>query len=309
MSRIDAIEGVVFDLQRLSLQDGPGIRTSVFLKGCPLRCAWCHNPESLRIQPQLCYTARLCTGCGACPAVCPAGAHRFEGGEHRVDFGRCTACGACLKVCCYDALRIVGRRMTVEQLLEALKPDLPYFAQPDARGETGGVTLTGGEPMAQFGFVQAFLREKGRLNVWMETCGHAPTRQLLQIAPHVDGFLFDYKATDPMAHRRLCGVDNARILTNLDALYRGGARIVLRLPLVPGVNDDNEHLGGIAALLAKYPRIERAEIMPYHRLGVSKAEQTGQKPPEVDQANATPEDAERWLHRLRELGAARVVLS
>jgi pyruvate formate lyase activating enzyme len=299
--------GVLFDLQRLSLQDGPGIRTCVFFKGCPLRCAWCHNPESLESRPQLIYTDRLCAGCGACMAACPNRAHGFDqAGRHTVDFDRCNACGQCLKVCCYGALRVAGRRATVQELLDELQPDLPYFAKPDARGETGGVTLTGGEPMAQFAFVQEFLAAKGNLSVWMETCGHGPTHKLLGIAPKVDGFLYDYKATDPAVHKRLCGVDNALILKNLDALAEAGARIVLRLPLVPGVNDGDEHLRGIASLLERYPGIERAEIMPYHRLGVAKAEQAGMANPGVDQPNATAADEERWLKRLHDLGAMRV---
>lgn len=298
--------GIVFDIQHLSLQDGPGVRTSVFLKGCPLRCAWCHNPESFRGGAQLCYTQRLCTGCGMCAKLCPKGVHAFqrEGGQvrHTVHFQQCDACGRCLRGCCYDALSLTGLKMTIEGLLEEMDPDRPYF------GHDGGVTLTGGEPMMQFAFVLAFLRRKGTLGVCMETCGYAPWRQYEAVLPYVDWFLYDMKATDPQLHKALCGQDNRLILANLERLYERGARIILRLPLVPGVNDDRAHLEAVAGWLQSHPRVERAEIMPYHRMGVGKAETFGLEAAKVDLPNATEAQKQEWLEALRALGAKNVAL-
>jgi glycyl-radical enzyme activating protein len=305
-------EAVLFDIQRFSLQDGPGIRTSVFFKGCPLRCAWCHNPESLGQAVQLHYNDRLCTGCGACARVCKQGVHSFSGTDgrlsHLVDYDKCNGCGDCIKVCCYDALRLLGSRYTVAGLLQLLAGDRPYFEKRDAQGNTGGITLTGGEPMMQFDFVKAFLQNKGSLHVCVETCGFAPTRHYEEILPLTDLFLFDFKAADPARHKALCGQDNRLIMRNLEFLYANGANIILRLPLVPGVNDDDGHLRAAAGFLKTHPNIRLAEIMPYHRLGVTKTSQLGMKDMPVDLPNATQAQKEAWVARLQELGAHNVVL-
>lgn len=305
-------QGILFDIQRLSLQDGPGIRTSLFFKGCPLRCAWCHNPESFIQGVQLQYSERLCVGCMACAAVCKQGVHTFaekDGmSKHCVDHEKCNGCGECLKVCCYDALKLLGTRYTVTELLKLIDGDRPYFNRPDALNHTGGITLTGGEPMMQFPFVKAFLLEKGDLHVCMETCGFAPTEHFNEILPLVDLFLFDYKASDPILHRELCGQDNLLILQNLEFLYEHGAKIILRLPLIPGVNDDEDHLKTVAVLLKTHPGIDHGEIMAYHRLGVGKTNLFGMKGMKVDLPNATQQQKEGWLLRLRELGAYNVIL-
>ncbi|HSK68179.1 MAG TPA: glycyl-radical enzyme activating protein [Candidatus Limnocylindria bacterium] len=304
--------GVLFDIQRLSLQDGPGVRTSLFLKGCPLRCAWCHNPESRETGTQLQYIEGLCAGCGACAQVCRRGVHTFtqgpEGMRHEVRHSLCDGCGECVKVCCYGALALLGKRYTADEILGLVEGDRPYFERPDARGETGGITLTGGEPMMQFPFVKALLERKGSLHACMETCGYAPTERFEEILPLTDLFLFDYKATDPDLHRALCGQDNRLILRNLEFLYARGAEIILRLPLIPGVNDGDGHLRAIAEFLKSHPRIGRAEVMAYHRLGVGKAKQLGMEGLPVDLPNAAPEQKAAWLERLRELGARNVIL-
>jgi pyruvate formate lyase activating enzyme len=284
----------------MCLQDGPGVRTGVFFKGCPLRCRWCHNPESYTMGAQLRYNARLCTGCGLCAAQCPGGLHTFDS-AHRVRHADCAACGRCVRACCYGALSLAGAPYTVDALLDAIAPDRAYY------GDTGGVTLSGGEPMAQFDFVMAFLRRKGGLHVCVETSGFAPTRHYLEMLPYVDLFLFDYKATDPQKHRELCGQDNRLILSNLQALYDSGASILLRLPLVPGVNDDADHLRAVAGLLAAHPRLLGAEIMAYHRLGVGKRQQFGLAG-DMDLPNATPAQKQGWLDALHALGAANVRL-
>ncbi len=300
---------VVFDVQRLSLKDGPGIRTAVFFKGCSLRCRWCQNPESFDEEPLLLYAERLCTGCGECVAVCPSGAHSFDGSgrdrRHVFSAGNCTMCGACLEVCCHGALEVCGRSFTVPGLLAEIGADRPYYGIAGG----GGVTLTGGEPMLRVDFIEELLEGLGGVDVRVETSGQAPREHFERLAPLVDGFLFDYKVTGARRHRELCGADNGLILGNLDYLCRSGAEVVLRLPLVPGVNDGDEHFAAIAGIMETYPGIACAEIMPYHNLGSSKAERLGQAQAAWDMPGADGPTIRGWMTRLETLGVRNVVVS
>jgi glycyl-radical enzyme activating protein len=298
---------LIFDIQRLALDDGPGIRTNVFFKGCPLDCRWCHNPESLSSSPQLSFNAALCRVCGKCGEVCPRGVHSFpdeDGPRHLVDHAKCDGCGACLEVCCHDALCLAGREYTVDELLKEIETDRPYYRI----GEGGGLTLTGGEPMQQSAFITALLDRSDAVHVCMETSGYAPSAELRALAPRIDLFLYDYKATDPEKHRRLCGVDNLLILANLELLCGLGSRVVLRLPLIPGINDDEEHFRGVAGLMRRFPSIEYAQIMPFHNLGASKQARFGFVPPDVDQPAADAAQKAAWLARFAVLGARDVRL-
>jgi pyruvate formate lyase activating enzyme len=302
-SATSTTKALVFDIQRLSLDDGPGIRTSVFFKGCPLRCLWCHNPEGLEARPELLYRARACVGCGACVKACAAGVHSFaleEGRRvHLVNHAACSLNAACLEVCCYDALEIAGRRYSVDELLAEIEGDRAWF------GSTGGgITLTGGEPMMQAGFIEELIARAEGIGICMETSGFAPTADFLKVMGGIELFLFDYKATDPRKHRELCGIDNELILANLGELCARGAKVELRLPLVPGVNDDDEHFEGIARILREHPSIERAKVMPYHNMGSSKAEELGRVG--YDAPSATGAQVEAWIARLRALGAENV---
>ncbi len=310
MQHIEGKKAMLFDIQRFSVQDGPGIRTNLFFKGCPLRCIWCHNPESYRMEKQLSFLSKACTGCGSCAAVCPYGANALirtdEGALLCMDHERCAACGECLKVCCYDARTMVGYEMTAKELADQVEMDRAYYAVRGAEGECGGITLTGGEPMLQAAFLHEFLDLLQGVHVCMETSGYAGQRDFAGLLPKIDLFLFDYKATDPEKHRRLCGVGNEKIRDNLEYLCREKADVILRLPLIPGINDDEEHLREIAALINRHPNIRYGEIMPYHTLGVAKAEQIGCDRPVVSHENATEEKKQEWLSLLRGYGAERI---
>lgn len=256
----------VFDIQRFSIHDGPGIRTVVFFKGCSLACAWCQNPEAIGSRPEMAYYEERCIpGCSACVAVCPEQALGAE--RHgRLDFDRCTVCGRCVPVCPGDALRVVGREVTVEDLLDEVVRDRPFY---DASG--GGVTLSGGEPGLQAPFLRAFLpaaRAAG-LHVVLETAGCYPARILDDVLPLVDLVLFDLKVADTAAHRRYTNRDNAPIIANLAHLAAAGATVTVRMPVVPGYNTDAANVVATAALLRRLG-IRQLTLLRYNHLWEAK---------------------------------------
>ena len=306
MSPIKEPTAMIFDIQQFSLNDGPGIRTSIFFKGCPLRCVWCHNPESFTGEKQLYYSNMLCTRCFKCTEVCPSGAltkTEYKGQTLlKVDHERCIACGNCEKVCCYDAVKLIGREYTVEEVLAQIEIGRPYYDIMRERGEQGGITLTGGEPTMHLDFIEALLARTGDIHVCMETNGYAAPEVYGRIAPKIDLFLYDYKVTGEALHTELCGVGSERILTNLDMLYRMGADIILRLPFIPGVNDSDAHIAAIAGLMKKYPGIRRAEIMAYNNFGFSKAETVGLTDKIMNQPSAGAAEKEKWLAAFEKYG-------
>ncbi len=281
-------------VQRFSTKDGPGIRTTVFLKGCPLRCAWCHNPETQSFRPQLMYADKLCVLCGGCAAHCPQGVHTV-GDSHTLDRAACTGCGACASVCPTGACEMASADMTVDALLAAAMQDVPFY------GDHGGLTLSGGEPMAHPEEAIALLRaaKEAGLHTALETCGHFPPAYLPELTRVTDLFLYDYKDSDPLRHRQYTGVDNSLILRNLHALDGLGAAIELRCILVKTVNLTDDHLAAIAETYHALHRCPGVTLLPYHAYGSSKARQLGL--PDT----AHPE----WVPTKEDLTYARVLLT
>lgn len=290
--------GVVLDIFRCSLHDGPGVRTTVFLKGCPLSCIWCHNPESQDRAPVLSFNQGRCTACGACVAACPEGCHRVADGMHVVYRSNCKACGKCVDACLAQALEIKGRQMSVEQVMAEVVKDVDFY-----RATGGGLTISGGEPMLQFAFTRALAEhaKDAGIHVALETCGLAPAERYRELLTTVDLFLYDYKGTDRQEHVRNTGAGNELIVDNLEKLYAAGARIILRCPLVPGVNDSDAHLRAIADLGRRYPDLVGIDIMPYHNMGNEKGRRVGM-PVRLDVPSADAAAKGEWERRLRNYG-------
>ena len=265
-SATSAPTGIVANVQRCSIHDGPGIRTTLFLKGCPLRCSWCHNPETWKPRLELALAPDRCIGCGECARACPN-----QSDEDRQPAWppppECFLCAACADACPTDAREAIGRPFGAEELVALAEKDRVFF---DTSG--GGITFSGGEPLAQADFLLDCLRlarERG-LHTAVDTCGHAQWETVRAVAGLADLVLFDLKLVDPEAHRRHTGVDNGTILANLRALSRERIETWIRLPLVPGVNDDAETLESAASFLASLPRAHPVFVLPYHRAAEAK---------------------------------------
>ncbi len=257
--------GTILRVARYAIHDGPGIRTTVFLKGCPLRCAWCHSPESQDAAPEFMPLPDRCIRCGSCTAACPHGVLPAALADSAAPAG-CTTCAACTEACPTGARELVGHPMTVDALVALVERDRIFY---DESG--GGVTFSGGEPLLQPEFVleaAADCRASG-IHVAVDTCGHADPEALIAVAREVDLFLFDLKTVDEAAHRRFTGVSNDLILSNLERLATIHPRVIVRFPLIPGVNDADENVKEIGALLASF-RLTRVDVLPYHRAGLAK---------------------------------------
>lgn len=261
-------EGTVFNIQRFSTGDGPGIRTVVFLKGCPLRCAWCHNPESQDTGNEIFYKASQCVGCQACVKACPQGCHTFDT-EHRYHREACLRCGKCTQVCHAGALELCGQEKSAREIIDVVQRDQAFYAQSG-----GGLTLSGGEPLMQFDFSLELLslaKENG-LHTAVETCGftHRDLKKMNQVT---DLWLYDVKLLSDDMHRQYTGVSNEKILENLHRLDNMGANIILRCPVIPDVNVTQKHFDDLAKLVNGMKNVREVHLQPYHPLGISKANQ------------------------------------
>ena len=284
----DGSAGWVFNVQRFSVHDGPGIRTTVFLKGCPLRCAWCCNPESQRAHPQVVFWEERCIGCGTCLAVCDREAISLDAeGRRWTSLERCDLCGRCLDECFSGALERIGRLASVEEILAEVEEDRPFY-----ESSGGGVTLSGGEPLAQPAFAGRLLRafRERRIHTAVETCGYAPWEEWEGLLSYADLVLFDLKHMDPVRHEQLTGLSNALIIDNLRRLSRTAVEVIVRLPVVPGCNDDAPTLEALAELLLELGTVREVHLLPYHRFGRAKYQRLGLEHPLGDLPSAQPHE-------------------
>ncbi len=267
MQKNDSISGIVFGIQRFSIHDGPGIRTTVFLKGCNINCRWCHNPEGIPLKPIIGFNLERCVHCGKCINTCPNECHIIRDVRHSFDRTNCIVCGKCVDACPTGALELIGKRLTVDEVMQAVRKDKRYYK------EGGGITLSGGEALLQKAFTLELLRrcKSEGIHCALETNGVHRIETYEEVLPYVDLFLLDYKATDPKTHRKYVGCGNEKILDTIKRLYDKKAKILIRCPIIHGVNDNEEHFNAIIELTKTYPDLVGAEILPYHKLGVSKA--------------------------------------
>ena len=261
-------KGLVFDIKRYAIHDGPGIRTTVFFKGCPLNCLWCDNPESQRYTKEFIFWPERCLHCDSCVVVCKEKAIIKNEAHRGVEETKCNYCGDCIQECYSEALQIIGKEMSVAELVTEVEKDVDFF-----RESGGGVTFAGGEPFSQADFLIDVLKGcKGRnLHTAMETCGFVSWDILERVSPHVDLFLYDIKHMNEDKHKTLTGVSNRLILSNLERIAAMN-EVIVRMPLIPDINDDEENIKAVGAFLSRLGKIGEVHLLPYHRLGVSKYE-------------------------------------
>ena len=286
-------QGLVFDIKRYSINDGPGIRVTIFFKGCPLNCQWCHNPESISPKIQKLFTASKCIGCGECCRVCPVQACRLTPQGIITDDNLCTLCGKCAEVCPTLATEMSGRYHSVDELLKIIEKERPFFDQSG-----GGVTFSGGEPLLSPDFLVELLDACGRQQIHraVDTSGFVELETLLRVAKHTDLFLYDLKMIDADKHELYAGVDNRLILENLKALAESGAAIQIRIPLIGGVNDDDDSVAAAAAFVAGLPGEKKpVNLLPFHDVAKSKDAKLGQERDLSGLCEPTSGDLERAI--------------
>lgn len=290
--------GTIFNIQRFSVQDGPGIRTLVFLKGCPLTCLWCCNPESRGVKPDVLFRKMKCLGCDRCVGNCPKGAIRSVEGGRVIDREKCDLCMECVRKCYAGALETAGEEKSVTEIVEEVLKDWQFYGNSG-----GGVTLSGGEPLMQPEFAADILRECKRngIHTAIETCGYARWENYEKLLGWLDLVLFDLKQMDSKMHRKVTGVPNERILENLEKLVRAGKQVIVRLPLIPGINAHREHIEKVGRFCQELS-IAQAHLLPYHKLGVQKYEALGIAYPLEELGAVSDEELEEFRRILEGYG-------
>lgn len=292
--------GLIFDIRRFSVHDGPGIRTTVFLKGCPLSCWWCHNPEGLHSRINLMLYPERCIQCEECIHACPHGAISREGDAIRTSPVLCRACGACVDYCAAEARSLAGRRMTTTEVAREIEKDRVFY---DESG--GGVTFSGGEPFSQPRFLEAMLDgcRARSIHTAVDTCGHAEPDLVLRLAEKVDLFLFDLKLIDPAAHKKYTGISNELILSNLAALANLGKPITVRFPVIPGINDGTDDIHRMIEFLS-HLGLAHLDLLPYHPMAREKYQRLGM-PFRLEELKApTAERLWEIAHEFEQMGFA-----
>ncbi|AEA33340.1 glycyl-radical enzyme activating protein [Hippea maritima] len=259
------MKGLIFDIKRYSIHDGPGVRTTVFFKGCPLRCLWCHNPESQKPYQQIIYYEQKCIRCLTCKAVCKEDAISFTNNKIEINTKRCTMCGKCWQSCPTNALEVVGQYYKTDELIEELTKDSAFF-------EGGGITISGGEAFVQYEFLMELIKglKAKHLHLALDTTGYTDKEKLLSTVEFIDLYLYDLKVMDPAKHKQYTGVDNTIILKNLKALDEKGAQIAIRIPIIPTINDDQENIKATIEFLKQLNNVVSVDLLPYHSMMVDK---------------------------------------
>lgn len=298
-------KALIFDIKRYCINDGPGIRLTIFLKGCPLACRWCHNPESISPQVQKLFIVAKCIRCNACVWVCPEKACTLTDQGIVTDADRCTLCGKCAEVCPTRATEMSGQLRSTAELMAEIEREIPFFDQSG-----GGVTFSGGEPLLYPDFLAEILDACGQRHIHraVDTSGYVDTEDLLRIAERTDLFLYDLKLMDPTRHLQQTGVSNEKILENLSALAETGAAIQVRIPLVKGVNDDDDNIRAAAEFVAGLAGEKKpVSLLPYHGIAAGKHQKLGQIYDDADMAEPTREDLARVIAIFAEHGLTATV--
>ena len=287
--------GKIFDIKKYAIHDGPGIRTTIFFKGCPLSCWWCHNPESIARASQRLYRKERCIGCRECVDACPENAIQVYEKGLKWNPSDCVYCGTCAGICPAEAVELIGKTMSVDDVLTEIAKDTVFYDESH-----GGITISGGEPLMQPSFLMDLLDACGKFGFHrtVDTSGYADSRILLEAATRTDLFLYDLKHMDPAQHAELTGVTNEKILSNLEILSRQGAEIIIRFPVIPGLNSDQKNIDQTGAFVSSLPGVRRLNILPYHCAATAKYKNLGLKIKSSDIEPSTREFLESVAGRL-----------
>ena len=269
----DNMKGILFNIQDFCVDDGPGIRTTIFLKGCPLNCQWCHNPESHEQGVEIFYHEDLCVSCGKCMEICPNHAHEVKGGQHIFYRSLCKHCAKCSDGCISQALLACGEEMEARDIVAKIKCNIPFYNYSG-----GGITISGGEPLFQpaFTFELCQLFKQEGISVCLETSGYGKTEDVAALLPYVDYFLFDYKIDAPYAQKYI-GISSDLIIKNLSLINSEGKNIILRCPIIPNVNFNDAHFHSIISMVQNFKHIIEVHLLAYHPLGIDKSVQLGKQ--------------------------------